>query len=236
MIERNIKPPQPQSASLGYHARRWFCCYTSLGLHHGQSVAVRVPDQKPFREPECSVGRGHNAGRQHRAGTTATPWRHRLGVLADQRRLPVAKIVGASIRRYRPPVPRGQVLQELDARTGRRPERRDAEAGAKDVVQALLLRPVVLALACHSKAERIPIAAKALRGIADDDRGVVDAKEEAIAPAPLRIALAGREPQDLERVAVRVLEVKRADPARAYVPVGEALRRRRGVLDAMLAK
>src|SRR5206468_4706304 len=132
---------------------------------------------------------------------------------------------------------RGQVLQEFHARTGLSPKRRDAKACAKDVVQALLLRPVVLALACHSEAERVPVAAEALRRVADDDRRVVDAEEEAIARlVPLQIPLAPREPQDLERVAVRILEVERADPARIRVPVWQALRRWRSVLDAMLVK
>src|SRR5262249_28333037 len=70
-----------------------------------------------------------------------------------------------------------------------------------------------------------------------DDRRVIDTKEEAIArPVPLRISFDFREPQDLERVAVRVLKVERSDPARVHVPIWEALWRRRRVLDTMLSK
>ena len=55
-------------------------------------------------------------------------------------------------------------------------------------------------------------------------------------PMPVRIALARREPEDLEEVAVRVLEVEGADAAGVRVPVRQPLRRGRGVLDPVLAE
>ena len=48
---------------------------------------------------------------------------------------------------------------------------------------------------------------------------------------PLRVALAWRELQDLEVIAVRVAEVEGLDAAGVRVPVRQALRAARGVLD-----
>lgn len=48
--------------------------------------------------------------------------------------------------------------------------------------------------------------------------------------------LSGGELDQLQRVAIRILEVERADAARGGVPVGQALRRRRDLGDAMPAQ
>src|SRR5262249_9443421 len=150
-------------------------------------------------------------------------------------RLPVDQIVGSRILRGRSPVPRRQVLEELDGRAGGSPQRRDAEPHAEDVVQTLLLRTVVLALAGHLEPERVPVAPETLRGVSDDNSRVVDAEEQAVARlAPLRVALARWEPENFKGVAVRVLEVERSDAARIRVPVGQALGRRRDLFDPVL--
>src|SRR5262245_16522591 len=209
----------------------------TLGLNHRQGMSVRIPDQQSLREPERPVCESHHGRRKRVARAATNRSRQRFGIVADQDRLAVCEIVGAGIGRHRPPVPWGQIFEELDTGTRGSPERRDAQTCAKDVVQALLLGPVILTLTSHAKAERVPITAKALSGVADDNCRVIDTKEKPVARSvPSLISLAYGKPQDLERMAVRVLEVERADPARIQVPIREALRRRRGVLDAMLSE
>src|SRR5207245_2984543 len=93
---------------------------------------------------------------------------------------------------------------------------------AEDVVEPLLLRPVVLAPAHGPHAEDVPVEAEARLGVAHDDRGVVDTEEHAVTgPMPAGVALVGRELEDLERVPVGIPEVEGADAGRVRVPVGK---------------
>src|SRR5262249_20751834 len=81
------------------------------------------------------------------------------------------------------------------------------------------------------------VTLQAYLGIFHDDRRVVDAEEEAVARTmPPRIPLSRREPQDLQRVTLGILEVKGADPARVRIPVRQPPRRPRSVFHAMLAQ
>src|SRR2546426_5404411 len=83
----------------------------------------------------------------------------------------------------------------------------------------------------------IPVEGEAALGVGDDDRRVIDAEKQAAPrPAPLRIALARRELEDLQEVTVRISEIEGADAGRVRVPVGQALGRRRGMLDLVLAQ
>src|SRR4029453_19082965 len=125
----------------------------TLGLNHPQGMSVRIPDQQPLREPERPVCQSHHSRRKRVARAATNRSRHRLGIVADQTRLPVREIIGAGIGGHRPPVSWGQIFEELDAGTRGRPERRDAQARAKDIVQAFLLGPVILTLTSHSKAD-----------------------------------------------------------------------------------
>src|SRR3954451_6028464 len=63
--------------------------------------------------------------------------------------LPVDEVVGLLLWRKWTPVARRQVFKKLNARTRGRPERGDAQAGAEDIVEAFLLRTVVLTLSCY---------------------------------------------------------------------------------------
>src|SRR2546426_2402835 len=56
----------------------------------------------------------------------------------------------------------------------------------------------------------IPVEGEAALGVGDDDRRVIDAEKQAAPrPAPLRIALARRELEDLQEVTVRISEIDR---------------------------
>src|SRR5207247_10918058 len=143
------------------------------------------------------------------------------------------EVVRPDVGGSRAPIAGSQVLEELDPRaTALRPERGDPEASSEDLVQVLLLGAVVLARSGHSEPERIAVAAEAPLGVSDHDGRVIDAEEEAVArPAPLGVPLVGRELEDLEGMAVGILEIEGADPPGVRVAVGQALRRRRDVLD-----
>jgi hypothetical protein len=66
---------------------------------------------------------------------------------------------------------------------------------------------------------------------------VIDAEEQPLGRLlPPRVALAGWKPDELERVAVGIAEVERADAARVRVPVRKALRLRRHVRDALVVE
>ncbi len=65
---------------------------------------------------------------------------------------------------------------------------------------------------------------------------MVDAEEQAVCRLPARIALAAREVQHLEVVAVGIAEIERRDSARVLVPRGQGLRAGRGVRDAVRAQ
>jgi hypothetical protein len=101
----------------------------------------------------------------------------------------------------------------------------------------LLLGAVVLAAARDAETQRVAIEGEARLGIADHDRGVVDAQEEPpVGLLPARVALPLREGDQLEEVSVRVAKVEGLDAGGVRIPVGEALRARRGVLDAIRAQ
>jgi hypothetical protein len=133
----------------------------------------------------------------------------------------VRDVVGLEIDGRRPPIARREVLEQLDARARRGPKRGDAQPRSKHVVQVLLFRVVVLALARDPHAEHVAIEPERPIRVGDDDGGVVDAEKQAIGAVPLLEALACREVQDFEKVAVRVAEVERADAARIRVPGGQ---------------
>src|SRR6185369_5628267 len=97
-----------------------------------------------------------------------------------------------------------------------------------------LLCAVVLARAGDAQAECVAIKLQTRLGVADDDRGVIDAKKQFVFLLPLLLAFAFRELQNLEPVLVRVSKVKRFDAARVLVPVRQALWASRGVFDFVL--
>src|SRR3989442_773277 len=69
--------------------------------------------------------------------------------------LPVDEVVGLDVDRHRPPVTGGEVLHQLDDRSGGGPERGDAKPRAEHIVELLLLRSVVLAPAATAN-PRVP--------------------------------------------------------------------------------
>src|SRR5207248_1007440 len=138
-------------------------------LHHLQSMPVGVTHRDAAGEAQLVPGYGHRA---------RLPELLERVVVRDQPGLPVDEVVRTLVGRERPAVTRAQVFQELDARPRRGTQPRDAEVRAEDGAQALLLGAVVLALAGHAKAEPALVEGKARAGVADRDRGVIDAEED----------------------------------------------------------
>jgi len=128
------------------------------------------------------------------------------------------EVIGSGVGRVRSAASGRQVLQEFDARAGPQSQPRDPETRALDVVEPFLLEAEVPALSGHGKPQEIAVEAEAPLGVRHDDGRVVDAEKEAgRRRLPARIALAGWEPDQLEVMAIGVLEVERPNPARRRV-------------------
>ena len=89
-------------------------------------MPVRVPDEKRAREAQDALVWRDNAGTQRAADAPAESPVHGLRVGGDERGLPVRVVIGAGIRRHRPPVSRGEVFEELDPRPRGGAQRGDA--------------------------------------------------------------------------------------------------------------
>jgi len=95
----------------------------------------------------------------------------------------------------------------------------NAESCTGHGVQPLLFDAPVLARAGDAAAQHIAIELQARLRVRHDDRRMVDAEEQPVGRLlPARVALAGREPDDFENVAVRITETERADAAGIGVP------------------
>jgi len=71
--------------------------------------------------------------------------------------MPADEVVGPDVRRKRSPVARRQIFKELDRGPLGRAQRGDPEPGARDIVQPLLFRPVILAAADDMQAEGVAV-------------------------------------------------------------------------------
>src|SRR5262249_47576125 len=107
-------------------------------LDDRQDVPVWVAEEEALPEPEGPTGRGDDARGRDAARAAPDQSRHRLRIPTDQRGLPVDEIVGSGVGRHGATVPRGQVLEELDARAGGRSQRGDPQVSSENVVQAFL--------------------------------------------------------------------------------------------------
>src|SRR3954447_11080426 len=206
-----------------------------LALHDLNGVTVRVADHNCFAESRPVV-RQLDSSRGNEGGP-AVPESLRGLIRADPQEsgLPVDQVAGLLLRRKWTSVARRQVFEKLDARARRGPQRSDAQACAENVVEPLLLGTVILALARDLHPQPVPIELQAGLCVSNDDRGVIYSQKQAIRRGvPLRIALARREPQDLQRMPVRIAKIERADAARVEVPDRQKLRPRRRMLHLVL--
>jgi len=75
--------------------------------------------------------------------------------------LPVDQVVCLLLRRVRAAVAWREIFQELHAGSGSRAQRRDAQAGAKHIVEALLFGAVIFAFPCDPEPEDIAVEPQA---------------------------------------------------------------------------
>ncbi len=87
-----------------------------------------------------------------------------------------------------------------------------------------LFNALVVAFPGHPQSQQIAVEGEAPIGIPHHDGGVIDAEEEGLPVLPARVALIGRELQNLERMAVRITEVEGSNPRRAGNALGQKLR------------
>ena len=88
-----------------------------------------------------------------------------------------------------------------------------------------LLGPVVLAFACHSHSEQIAIKLHAGIGVLDDDRGVVNTKEQFVGRSvPFGGAFVRRELKNLDGMFIWVFEIESEIPAAFLFQSGKLLR------------
>src|SRR5512144_486647 len=122
-----------------------------------QRVSVRITRQEARAEAERAVGQLHHAWRHEDgpAGPQTRRGRRRIGEADGS--MPVHQIVDGRICWSWPSGARAQVLEQLDAGSGRGAHRGDAEARPDDVVEPRLLRTPVQALPCESQAQDVPI-------------------------------------------------------------------------------
>jgi len=117
-------------------------------------VAIRIADEAapPEAEPRLRQ-RERSAAHQEDPRLARHAVRGR-GIGNDELDLPMADVIGLEVGRGRTAVPEAQGLEQFDARTNRSAERGDAELGSEDIVEPLLLRTLVLALACPRPRQR----------------------------------------------------------------------------------
>src|SRR3989442_1589662 len=143
-----IEPPSSLSILVGV----WrFAGRTSIAwvrrFDEKQRVPVRVARQEPRTKAQLSAVEPDPAGGHQPAPGRAQGRIPRKDVLDHETRLPGRQIVRLRVARRGPPIGRGAILQELDPGTCPGPPTRDTQARAAHIVQAVLVRPVVLARA-----------------------------------------------------------------------------------------
>jgi hypothetical protein len=183
---------------------------SDLSLHDLNSVPVRIADGDALPETCLAIRQIDRAGGEE-CGFPIAQRSHRLvSSGAQEARVPVDQVVHPSFLRVGATVARRQILQKLDSRTRRRPQRGNSQAGPEYVVEPFLFRAEVLAFAGDLHPQAVAIEPQAGLGIGHDDRSVVDTQEQAFCRyVPLGRTLFRREPQDFERMAVRIAEVER---------------------------
>jgi hypothetical protein len=188
-----------------------------------ERMPVRVADEKRPGETEAGIGEGAKARRDEPDMRVEEGFLEGDRVVRAEARLPVPEVVRPAVGGRGPSVAGHEVLQELDARARGCPKGGDPQARPEDAVQVLLLLTPVLARAGNAEAEEVAVELQAGIRVGDDDGRMVDAEKEQISrtrAAPLRVSLPLREPDQLESVAVRVLEVEGLDAAGVRVPSG----------------
>src|SRR5438477_11801939 len=120
-------------------------------------MSIRVAERDCFPESHLAVRQLHGSGRDESGPAVPESLRGFVHTDPQKSGLPVNQVVSLLLRRKRAPIARRQVFEELNSRTRAGSQRGDVQAGAKDIIEPLLLGTVVLTLPSHFHAEAIPI-------------------------------------------------------------------------------
>src|SRR5215510_1698040 len=131
------------------------------------------------------------------------------------------QIFGGRIRRRRAPVRRLQIVQKLYPRPGRRAQTRDPYTDARHGREPFLLGAPVLAGTGDAQTQPAAVKVEARLSVSHDNSGMINPEEQAILLLPARVALAGRELNQFERMTVAIAEINRADSPGIGVPGGQ---------------
>jgi hypothetical protein len=160
---------------------------------------------------EATLPRKH--GRRGRAASNGTQRRYRA------LRSPRSTDLGARIRR-RASVRWRQIVEQLDPGSGLGAQAGDTHMRVRNGGEPFLLG----AGAGDVQTQAAAIKGRARLGVLRDDGTVVDAEVKLVLLLPARLAFAGWELDQLERVAVGIAERNRSDAARVRVRGGQCLR------------
>ena len=235
--DARVEPPRLR------HRQRCRRAAAELTREHDYRTAIRRPwpsgsrVSAPNRKRRESAGSSTGPGETRSIRCAPRQWQ---AAARDRRAISVvcqcARSLALQIERRRPAVTRRQILEQFDPGTRGCSKRRDAQPGAEDVVQVLLLDVVVLAFAGDAAAracrDRSAATHRCRRRRSRCDRCRGTEWPSGVA-ATRGQPLARRETQMISRKwPIRIAEVECADAAGVRVPVGQPLRSGRRVLDA----
>src|SRR5215471_7780155 len=198
---------------------------SGLPFHDLNSVPIRIADRDCFPESRLAVRQlysscGYESG-------PAVPESLRGFVHADPQEsgLPVDQVIGLFLQRKGASVTRSQVFEKLDPWSRGRSKSGYVETGPENIVESFLFRTVVFTLSRDFHPEPVPIEFQTRLCFRNDDGSVIYSQKQLVgSDVPLRIALVGRKPEDLQRVTVHVAEIECADAAGIRVPGRQKLR------------
>src|SRR5271165_657511 len=161
-----MKSPRP-AASMKYSGQLGPPNAFGLRSDEFDNMAVEVADE------EVSGALIRRQGGDQAAACADKLVRRDLRVVGRHDCAPGDEVVEPCHFRQRASIVRRKVFKELYTGTAGDSQGRDAQVGAEDVVQVLLLRAVVLRRPRHAQPERVAIEGEAARGVGDHDGRVV---------------------------------------------------------------
>ena len=144
-------------------------------------------------------------------------------------------IARLAVDRHRPTILRRDILQKFDRRPGWRPKAGYPQPRTKDVVQMLLLRPMIFAFSDHLHSQGVAIKFKTPIGVGDHNRRMIDTQKQFVGfSMPFGIAFSGWKVEYLKIVLIGIPEVKRPNTGCSLIPIGNPLGTGGGMLNLVI--
>src|SRR5918992_5089090 len=129
----------------------------ALLLDEPHTVPIGIAREKASGEAQSLVGDSGYRWRNHPRTATVESSRCGFGIGGRESRLPVPQIIGTRIFRSWATIARREIVQEFYTRSALRPQPADVQARPGDIVQLLLLQPMVHTHTDESKPEYMAI-------------------------------------------------------------------------------